>query len=124
MNPDTSFLMHYFNHISTNACSIRYPNLNKVLNNRIQTSQRKCIPVCLELDKVAHISHKEFETLNWLPVTERFNQCIIVFTYVNNQLIQLELKLLTMFPFFFIVILNFRFCTTISHHLHSNNGKN
>ena len=36
---------------------------------------------------MTHISHKEFETLNWLPVTERFNQCInsIVFKYVNNQ---------------------------------------
>ena len=36
---------------------------------------------------MAHISHKEFETLNWLPVTERFNQCInpIVFKYVNDQ---------------------------------------
>ena len=25
---------------------------------------------------MTHISHKEFETLNWLPVTERANQCI------------------------------------------------
>ena len=106
------------------ACSAWYPNLTKKLKNRIQTSQNKCIRFCLQLDKMTHISHKEFETLNWLPVTERFNQCIIVFKYVNNQLIQLELKLLTMFPFFFIVILNFRFCTIISHHLHSNNGKN
>ena len=36
---------------------------------------------------MTHMSHKEFEILNWLPVTERFNQCInsIVFKYVNNQ---------------------------------------
>ena len=36
---------------------------------------------------MTHISHKEFEILNWLPVTERFNQCInsIFFKYVNNQ---------------------------------------
>ena len=34
-----------------------------------------------------HISHKECETLNWLPVTKRFNQCInsIVFKYVKDQ---------------------------------------
>ena len=34
-----------------------------------------------------HISHKEFETLNWLPITERFNQYInsIVFNYINDQ---------------------------------------
>ena len=36
---------------------------------------------------MAHIFHKKFETLIWLPVTERFNQCInsIVFKYVNDQ---------------------------------------
>ena len=69
------------------ACSAWYPNLTKKLKNRIQTSQNKCIRFCLQLDKMTHISHKEFETLNWLPVTERFNLCInsIVFKYVNNQ---------------------------------------
>ena len=57
------------------------------MRNRIQTSQNKCICFCLQLDKMTHMSHKEFEILNWLPVTERFNQCInsIVFKYVNNQ---------------------------------------
>ena len=69
------------------ACSAWYPNLTEKLKNRIQTSQNKCIRFCLRLDKMTHISHKEFETLNWLPVTERFNLCInsIVFKYVNNQ---------------------------------------
>ena len=69
------------------ACSAWYPNITKKLKNRIQTSQNKCIRFCLQLDKTTHMSHKEFETLNWLPVTERFNQCInsIVFKYVNDQ---------------------------------------
>ena len=69
------------------ACSAWYPNLTKKLKNRIQTSQNKCIRFCLQLDKTTHISHKEFETRNWLPMTERFNQCIIsiVFKYVNDQ---------------------------------------
>ena len=69
------------------ACSAWYPNLTKKLKNRIQTSQNKCIRFCLQLDKMTHISHKEFEILNWLPVNERFDQCIysIVFKYVNNQ---------------------------------------
>ena len=31
---------------------------------------------------MTHTSHKEFETLTWLPVTDRFNQCI---KFVNNQ---------------------------------------
>ena len=36
---------------------------------------------------MTHISHKEFATLNCLPVIERFNQCIdsIVLEYVNGQ---------------------------------------
>ena len=36
---------------------------------------------------MTHISHNEVETLNWLSVTERFNQCInsVVFKYVNDQ---------------------------------------
>ena len=36
---------------------------------------------------MTHISHKEFETLSWLLVTERYNECInsIVFKYVNDQ---------------------------------------
>ena len=69
------------------ACSAWYPNLTKKFKNRIQTSQNKCIRLCLQLDKTTHMSHKEFETLNWLPVTERFNQIInlIVFKYVNDQ---------------------------------------
>ena len=69
------------------ACSAWYPNLTKKLKNRIQTSQNKCIRFCLQLDKMTHISHKEFETLNWLPVTERFNQCInsIAFKYISDQ---------------------------------------
>ena len=69
------------------ACSTWYPNLTKNMKNRIQTSQYKCIRFCLQLYKMTHISHKEFDILNWLPVAERFSQCInsIVFKYVNNQ---------------------------------------
>ena len=39
--------------------------------------------------KITHISDKEFETQNWLPVTERFNQHIQLFlsTLMINALI-------------------------------------
>ena len=69
------------------ACSAWYPNLSKKLKNRIQTSQNKCICFCLQLDKMSHISQKEFETINWLPIKERHNQCVnsIVFKYFDNQ---------------------------------------
>ena len=46
------------------ACSAWYPNLTKKLKNRIQTSQNKNVRFWLQLDNMAHISHKEFETLN------------------------------------------------------------
>ena len=37
--------------------------------------------------QMKHTSHKEFETLNWLSMTERFNKCIssIVFQYFSDQ---------------------------------------
>ena len=73
----------YFDYV----CSAWYPNCSKKLKNRIQTSQNKCIHFCLQLDKMSHISHKEFETINWLPIKELYNQCInsIAFKYFDNQ---------------------------------------
>ena len=69
------------------ACSAWYPNHSKNLKNRIQTLQNKCIRFCLQLDKMSHISQKEFETINWLPIKERYNQCVnsIAFKYLDNQ---------------------------------------
>ena len=42
---------------------------------------------CTQLHKLKHISHEEFERLNWFPVTYRFKQCVnaIVFKYFNEQ---------------------------------------
>ena len=39
------------------------------------------------LDKLKHISHEEFERLNWLHVTYRLEQCVssIVLKYFNEQ---------------------------------------
>ena len=48
----------------------------KKMKNKIQITQNKCIRYCLQLDKMTHISKNEFETLNWLPVKDRFNQSI------------------------------------------------
>ena len=69
------------------ACSAWYPNLSKKLKSRIQTSQNKRIRFCLQLDKTSHISEKEFETINWLSIKERYNQCVnsIAFKYFDNQ---------------------------------------
>ena len=69
------------------ACIAWYPDLSMKLKHRIQTTQNKCMRFCLRLDKLKHISHEEFEHLNWLAKTYRFKQCVIsvVFKYFNGQ---------------------------------------
>ena len=61
-------------------------NLNKKLKMKVQIAQNKCIRFCQKLDKRYHISNKEFESINWLPVNKRVHQCInaITFKFVNN----------------------------------------
>ena len=70
-----------------NASSAWYTSLTQKMKNKIQITQNKCIRYCLQLDKMTHISKNEFETLNWLPVKDRFNQSInsIVFKYFTKQ---------------------------------------
>ena len=69
------------------ACTAWYPNLCKKLKNKIQTTQNKCVRFCLNLEKMAHISENEFEKLNWLPIRDRINQCILstTFKFVNDM---------------------------------------
>ena len=68
------------------ACTAWYPNLNKKLKNKIQTTQNKCVRFCPNLDKMAHISQNELEKLNWIPISNRINQCILstTFKFVND----------------------------------------
>ena len=68
------------------ACSAWYPNLNQKLSEKLQTAQNKCIRYCLQLGNRSHIGANEFEKINWLPVRERFRQCVcsIVFKYIHN----------------------------------------
>ena len=69
------------------ACSAWYPNLNKKLKNKLQTIQNKCIRFCLQLDSRSEIEIKKFEQINWLPVSERFNQyiCSNAFKFFNGN---------------------------------------
>ena len=68
------------------ACSAWYPNLNEELKKKIQIAQNKCIGFFLKLDKKHHISSKEFESINWLPVYKMVHQCInaITFKFIIN----------------------------------------
>ena len=76
------------------ACSACYPNLTKILKNRIQTTQNKCVRFCLQLGKLKQISHEEFAHLNWLPVTYKFKKCVnsIVFKYSMNSALIIWMK--------------------------------
>ena len=58
-----------------------YPNLNKNLTTRFQAAQNKCIRFCLKLGDRKSITVKEFEKINWLPIHERVNQCILSCIY-------------------------------------------
>ena len=58
------------------AGSAWYPNLNQKFKSKLETMQSKCIRYCLQLDSRNHIGIKEFEQINWLPVSKRFNRCI------------------------------------------------
>ena len=56
-------------------CSAWYPNQAKQIKNRIQATKFKCMHFRLQLDKLKHTSHEEFERLNWL-LSYRFKQCV------------------------------------------------
>ena len=58
------------------GCSAWYPSLNKSLKKKLQTLQNKCISFCSNLNNRDHIGSTEFEKINWLPINDRFEQCI------------------------------------------------
>ena len=58
------------------ACSAWYPNLNIRLKLKLQIPQNKCSCFCLNLNNRAHIGLTAFEKTNWLPINDRFEQCI------------------------------------------------
>ena len=59
------------------ASNAWYPNINKNLKTRWQAVQNKC----LKLGDRKSITVKEFEKINWLPIHERVNQCILSCVY-------------------------------------------
>ena len=58
------------------ACTGWYPNLSKKLKDKLQVTQNKCIRFCLKLQSREHISNEHFHKLNWLPINQRFQQCV------------------------------------------------
>ena len=68
------------------ACSAWYSNLNGKMKNEIQIIKNKCIRFCLKLDKMHHISEKEFRLINCFRTSKGVDQCIntIIYNFVNN----------------------------------------
>ena len=58
------------------ACAAWYPNLNKKYKNKLQVLQNKCIRFCLQLDNIEHIGTEHFDKISWLPIDQRFKQCL------------------------------------------------
>ena len=69
------------------VCTAWYPQLTKKLKDKLQVTQNKCIRFCLKLQCREHISNKHFQKLNWLPINQRFKQCVTstVFKFVQNK---------------------------------------
>ena len=68
------------------VCPAWYLNLNVKTKKKMQLMQNKCIHFCLKLDKMHHISEKEFRLINCLPTSKRVDQCIntITFNFINK----------------------------------------
>ena len=63
------------------ACNTWYPNLNKDIKTRLQAAQNECIRFYLKLGDRKSVTIKEFEKINWLPIHESVNQCILSCIY-------------------------------------------
>ena len=69
------------------AYSAWCPNLNKYFKSKLQAIHNNCVRFCLQLNAKNHNRVKELEKLNWLPVSERFNQqfCSNDFTFFSGS---------------------------------------
>ena len=63
------------------ACCSWYPLLTQNLKKRLQISQNKCIRFCLNLKNRERIDEAKFIEINWLPVKERYEQCMCTLIY-------------------------------------------
>ena len=63
------------------ACCSWYQSQSMSLKTKLQTTQNSCIRYCLGLKDKSHNAKNEFEKINWLPVSNRVNQCLAVGAY-------------------------------------------
>ena len=63
------------------------PKFVKKTKDKLQVPQNKCIRFCLKLQSREHVSNEHFHKLNWLPINQRFQQCVTstVYKFVQNK---------------------------------------
>ena len=69
------------------AALIWYPNLRMKLKKKIQTSQKKAIRFCLQLDNRTSVNSGHFKTINWLNTFDRFRKTLnsSAFEFFHNN---------------------------------------
>ena len=67
------------------GCSSWFPLLKTNLKLKFQKAQNKCIRFCLHLPPRSHIDPSHFRKTNWLPVSDKVEDCIAntIFKYWN-----------------------------------------
>ena len=76
------------------ACNAWYPNINKIMEMRLQASQIKCMRFCLKLNDRSSIKSEDFEKINWLPIHERVAQCNVLYAVYTSFLLRIVLTIL------------------------------
>ena len=56
-------------------------SVNVTVKTKLQTTQNSRIRYCLALNDRSHIGKNKFEKMNWLPVSNRVEQCLNVTAY-------------------------------------------
>ena len=64
------------------ACSSWYPTFSMSLGTKLEETQNFCIRYCLGLKDRRHIGKNRFGKINWLPVSNRVDQCLAITEYI------------------------------------------
>ena len=69
-----------------------YLDLPMSLKNKLQTAQNAWIRFCLEMERRSRIGLNHFAKINWQPVKNRVDPCIVVMAYnfKNNSLVYMS----------------------------------
>ena len=77
------FIQPHFDYVSI----AWHQNLIKKLKDKLKVTQNTCIRFCLKLKCREQILSEHSEKRNWLPIHQRFEQCVTskVFIFLQNK---------------------------------------